>query len=132
MAGLHLAKSGESLRERVPKGYKTIHAKVDIAANILEALYTVNYHKSTRTEAIAKHKRNELLPRNPDVEIWTDGRYTNGKKGGAAALIRYKNTNGETANYTEEKSQIKLGRTITSSYEAEIIALHAGLELAID
>ncbi|RAN68790.1 hypothetical protein B5P42_31365, partial [Bacillus sp. SRB_331] len=88
--------------------------------------------KFTRKEAIEKHKRNELLPRDPDVEIWTDGSYTKGKKGGAAALIRYKNTNGETANYTEEKSQIKLGRKITSSYEAEIIALHAGLELAID
>ncbi|RAN84022.1 hypothetical protein B5P41_35010, partial [Bacillus sp. SRB_28] len=84
------------------------------------------------TEAIAKHKRNELLPRDPDVEIWTDGSFTKGKKGGAAALMQYKSTKGVAANYIEEKSQIKLGRKITSSYEAEIIALHAGLELAID
>eukprot|EP00474_Spongospora_subterranea_P005922 CRZ06380.1 hypothetical protein [Spongospora subterranea] len=59
----------------------------------------------------------------PEVEFWADG---------GAAAHRYKNTKGEDANHTDEKSQIELGHKITSSYEAEIIALHAGLELDMD
>ena len=122
----------KALKERIPESYEAVHARVNISAQTLEGLYKVRYHKSNRQQAIKKHRKGKLLPVKPDVEIWTDGSYNLNNGGGAAALLIDHKRNAEDKTPDEVEIGSKLGQSVTSSYECEIIALNIGLEVAIE
>src|SRR5690349_14279866 len=122
----------KALKERIPESYEAVHARVNISAQTLEGLYKVRYHKSNRQQAIKKNRKGKLLPVKPDVEIWTDGSYNLNNGGGAAALLIDHKRNAEDKTPDEVEIGSKLGQSVTSSYECEIIALNIGLEVAIE
>ena len=106
-----------------PKEYdQAIHPLVELEPRELESLYNITYHTSTKEEAIAKHKKAQLIPDDhPDrVMIYTDGSlYRTKRKGGAAAII--------TGPSKSVISKVSI-RNCTTSFETEAIAMTIGLE----
>ena len=116
-----------------------IHPQQIIPMNTLEALNKCKFHTHTREAANELHTKGLLIPQNTDVAIWTDGSLTRTGHGngdadietGAAAIVNVSNweEHGEIVEHPiTESLQIE---NAVSSYEAEIIAIQAGLDIIV-
>ena len=126
--------------ERMQKHVGTmVHTQIIIGSEILEQLYKCTFHLDSRKGAMERHQNGLLIPREQQMSIWTDGSFNLESEdgsppvSGAASIVRimdiYPGVDSPEVN--EYISQVKI-HNARSSYECEIIALHIGLDSAIE
>lgn len=126
--------------ERKAKKYNSrIHPQGLIPSDILEHLTKCEFNMSNRTTAMVKHKAGELITRNPDIAIWTDGSLNRdalivGEEptSGAAATVYISDPEPHSTLFEIELRTALILKNFTSSYEAEIIAIQAGLDSLLE
>ena len=131
--------------ERKAKQYESkVHPPKLIPSHILEHLARCQFHLSDRETAIEQHNSGKLIPLNPDIAIWTDGSLNREKvppglgelidpedqpTSGAAAIVYISDPDPHSTLFALEIHSTLLLDVITSSYEAEVIAIQSGLDI---
>ena len=125
--------------EHTAKKYETkIHSQEIVQSNTLEHLSRCQFHLGNRETALEKHKEGKLIPTNIDIAIWTDGSLNREEivageetTSGAAAIIHIADPEPHSSIFQLEIHTSLQLKNVTSSYEAEIIALQSGLDAVL-
>lgn len=114
-----------------------IHPQIKIKSIILEQMTKCKFHLSDKQSALELHKSGNLLPMSPDIAIWTDGSLNRQQEfmeevdSGAAAIVKITSPSDSAEYHDTIQSQIRI-KNATSSYETEMIAIQAGLDVMKD
>ncbi|KMS94673.1 hypothetical protein BVRB_016390, partial [Beta vulgaris subsp. vulgaris] len=116
-----------------------IHPQIIVKSHILEQLTSCIFHMSSREEALEKHKNGQLIPTNPDIALWTDGSFNPEKSkadafisSGAASILLISDPDPHSTIFELEIHSAVEIEHVTSSYEAEIIALQTGVSTLLE
>jgi len=128
----------QNLIEKMHKQIGTmVHTQIMISSDILEKMNKCTFHLDSRKGAMEKHQNGLLIPKEQQVSIWTDGSFNlESEEGsppisGAAAIVRIMDPGVDNPEIDEYICQVQI-HNARSSYECEIIALHIGLDTAIE
>ncbi len=127
--------------EHRAKKYKTkIHSQEIVQSSTLERLSRCQFHLGNCESALKKHQEGKLIPANIDIAIWTDGSLNREEimsddeetASGAAAIIYIADPEPHSSIFQLEIHTSLQLKNVTSSYEAEIIALQSGLGAVLE
>ena len=129
----------KAIEARAEKYESLVHHQEIIQSYVLEQLKECTFHISDKVTAMNKHKEGTLIPQNPDISIWTDGSFNKehfladeAEFSGAAAIIHISDPDPHSTIFDLEFHTTLQLKGITSSYEAEIIALQAGVNSLLE
>ena len=121
-----------AIDRRAKKYASKVHSQTIPKSSIQEKITKCKFHLSNKESAIAKHEEGKLIPKNPDVAVWTDGSLMRepGEEpiSKTAAIIHMSDPDHHSSIFDLDINVTLRLENVVSSYETEMIALQAGLD----